>query len=189
MTRNDKAPIVETTGHEWDGIEELNNPLPRWWLWVLYATIVWGVGYTIAYPAWPLVNGATSGLLGYSTRGDVAAEIAAVEQARSGMMERLAAGGPDAAPAGPRAPGLRGGRGRLGVPGQLRAVPRLGRGGRAGGGLPQPPGRRLALGRHHHGRRPHGGPRRAERRLARRPLVADAGLRRDAGRARRSTRW
>jgi cytochrome c oxidase cbb3-type subunit 3 len=90
MTRNDKAPVVETTGHSWDGIEELNNPLPRWWLWVLYATIVWGVGYTIAYPAWPLVHGATAGLLGYSTRGAVAADIAAVEQARSGLMEKLA---------------------------------------------------------------------------------------------------
>ncbi len=90
MTRNDKAAAVETTGHEWDGIEELNNPLPRWWLWVFYATIVWGVGYTVAYPAWPLVSGATSGLLGYSTRGDVAADIASVEEARSGMMEKLA---------------------------------------------------------------------------------------------------
>ncbi|TNC64501.1 cytochrome-c oxidase, cbb3-type subunit III [Rubellimicrobium roseum] len=90
MTRNDKTPTVATTGHEWDGIEELNNPLPRWWLWVFYATIVWGVGYTIAYPAWPLVSGATAGLLGYSTRGDVAADIAGVEAGRAGMMEKLA---------------------------------------------------------------------------------------------------
>ncbi|EYD75674.1 Cytochrome c oxidase subunit CcoP [Rubellimicrobium mesophilum DSM 19309] len=92
MTRNDKnpSPGMETTGHDWDGIQEWNNPLPRWWLWMLYATIVWGVGYTIAYPAWPLVHGATSGLLGYSTRGAVAEEIAGVEQARSGMMEKLA---------------------------------------------------------------------------------------------------
>ena len=91
MTRNDKTPAVETTGHEWDGIEELNNPLPRWWLWALYATIVWGIWYTIAYPAWPLISSATGGYLGFSTRGDVAAEIAAVEQARSGMMDKLAA--------------------------------------------------------------------------------------------------
>lgn len=90
MTRNAKAPITETTGHEWDGIEELNNPLPRWWLWVLYATIVWGIGYVIAYPAWPLISQATPGLLGYSTRADGEAQVAAVEQARSGMMERLA---------------------------------------------------------------------------------------------------
>lgn len=92
MARNDKTPEpgVGTTGHEWDGIQEWDNPMPRWWLWTFYATIVWGVGYTIAYPAWPLVNSATAGLLGYSTRAAVAEDIAAVEQARSGMMERLA---------------------------------------------------------------------------------------------------
>ena len=65
---------VETTGHSWDGIEEYNNPLPRWWVWVFYATIVWGIGYSIAYPAWPLIKEATPGLLGASTRADVAAE-------------------------------------------------------------------------------------------------------------------
>lgn len=65
----------ETTGHSWDGIKEFNNPLPRWWLWTFYATIVWGIGYTIAYPAWPLINSATPGLLGFTTRGEVAEEI------------------------------------------------------------------------------------------------------------------
>ena len=58
---------VETTGHQWDGIEELNNPMPRWWVWTFYATIIWGIGYTIAFPAWPLVTQATPGLLGFST--------------------------------------------------------------------------------------------------------------------------
>ena len=66
-----------TTGHEWDGIEELNTPLPRWWLWTFYATIVWGVIYTIAYPAWPLISQATPGLLGFSTRAQVEQDIAA----------------------------------------------------------------------------------------------------------------
>ena len=56
---------VETTGHSWDGIQEFNNPLPRWWLWTFYLTIAWGIGYTIAYPAWPLINGATPGVLGF----------------------------------------------------------------------------------------------------------------------------
>lgn len=82
---------VETTGHSWDGIEEYNNPLPRWWVWVFYATIVWGIGYTIAYPAWPLVKGATPGLLGASTRADVAAEIAAVDAANAAIKEKLIA--------------------------------------------------------------------------------------------------
>ncbi len=82
---------VETTGHQWDGIEEYNNPLPRWWVWVFYATIVWGIGYTIAYPAWPLIKEATPGLLGASTRADVAAEIAAVDSANAAIKEKLVA--------------------------------------------------------------------------------------------------
>lgn len=82
---------VETTGHSWDGIEEYNNPLPRWWVWVFYATIVWGVGYTVAYPAWPLITGATPGLLGASTRADVAAEIAAVDAANAAIKDKLIA--------------------------------------------------------------------------------------------------
>lgn len=82
---------VETTGHSWDGIEEYNNPLPRWWVWVFYATIVWGIGYTVAYPAWPLITQATPGLLGASTRADVAAEIAAVDASNAAIKEKLIA--------------------------------------------------------------------------------------------------
>ena len=66
---------VETTGHEWDGIKELNNPLPRWWLWTFYGTIAWSVVYMILYPAIPLINGATPGVLGYSSRGELHKEV------------------------------------------------------------------------------------------------------------------
>ncbi len=79
-----------TTGHEWDGIEEWNNPLPRWWLWTFYITIIWGIGYTIAYPAWPLVDRATAGLLGYSSRAEVAERIAEAKAANAELTERLA---------------------------------------------------------------------------------------------------
>lgn len=85
----DDATGIETTGHDWDGIKELNNPLPRWWLWCLYLTIIWGIGYTIAYPAWPLINGATSGLLGYSTRGEVARDIAEFEASNAALEAKL----------------------------------------------------------------------------------------------------
>ena len=59
---------VGTTGHIWDGIEELNNPLPRWWLWTFYACIIWAVGYWFFYPAIPLVSSYTKGLLGWQSR-------------------------------------------------------------------------------------------------------------------------
>lgn len=66
---------VETTGHEWDGIKELDNPLPRWWLWIFYACIVYAIGYWILMPAWPGIHGYTHGLLGNSARATVAKDL------------------------------------------------------------------------------------------------------------------
>lgn len=91
MTRNDKSTEVETTGHSWDGIEEYNNPLPRWWLWTFYATIIWGLAYSFAYPAWPGLRHATAGLLGYSTRAEVAADIQRFADANAAIEAQLAA--------------------------------------------------------------------------------------------------
>jgi len=62
----DDVSGVETTGHEWDGLKELNNPLPRWWLWVFYVCILWSVWYFVVYPAWPVPGGATEGTAGYT---------------------------------------------------------------------------------------------------------------------------
>lgn len=90
MSKKDDDLDYETTGHEWDGIKEYNKPLPRWWLWTFYATIVWGVLYTIAYPAWPGIKEATPGILGFSTRAQVAEEIAAFEEANAGINTQLA---------------------------------------------------------------------------------------------------
>jgi len=90
MSKNTKKPEVETTGHSWDGIEELNNPLPRWWVWVFLATIVWGIWYSVAYPAWPGRNHATEGYKGFSTRGQVAEDIAAVDAANAPLLTALA---------------------------------------------------------------------------------------------------
>ena len=87
-----KAPgQVETTGHSWDGIEEYNNPLPRWWVWILYATIVWGIWYTIAYPAWPMLTQATQGYLNYDNRQAVAAEIKTFDDANAEIKAKLIA--------------------------------------------------------------------------------------------------
>jgi cytochrome c oxidase cbb3-type subunit 3 len=90
MSKKDDDLDYETTGHEWDGIKEYNKPLPRWWLWTFYATIVWGVLYTIAYPAWPGIKEATPGILGFSTRAQVAEEIARFEDANAGINAQLA---------------------------------------------------------------------------------------------------
>jgi len=87
----DDVSGVETTGHEWDGIRELNNPLPRWWLWTFYATIVWAVGYMFLYPAIPLIDGATKGYLGYSSRANVVADLADAKAAQGALLERIAA--------------------------------------------------------------------------------------------------
>jgi cytochrome c oxidase cbb3-type subunit 3 len=85
----DNISGTETTGHEWDGIKELNTPLPRWWLWTFYATIVWALGYVVLYPAIPLVTSATSGLLGYSSRAEVAREMADANVAKGGFVEKI----------------------------------------------------------------------------------------------------
>jgi len=83
-------PQVGTTGHEWDGIRELNTPLPRWWLWLFYATIIWSVGYWIVYPSWPLVSSYTTGVFNWHSRNTVASDLAALQAQRSAMMARLA---------------------------------------------------------------------------------------------------
>ena len=88
--RIDEPTGTETVGHEWDGIEELNTPLPRWWLWTFYLTIVFAIGYVIAYPAWPMIDRATSGVLGWSSRGDLAKDMSAADQARATLREQLA---------------------------------------------------------------------------------------------------
>ncbi|MYM56129.1 cytochrome-c oxidase, cbb3-type subunit III [Thalassovita mangrovi] len=81
---------IGTTGHSWDGIEELNTPLPRWWLWTFYACIAVAFVYSLAYPAWPGIHKASAGFMGWSTRGDVAAEIAAHEAQLGPINEKLA---------------------------------------------------------------------------------------------------
>jgi len=85
----DEHSGIETTGHEWDGIKELNNPLPRWWLIVFYICVIWSVGYWIVMPAWPGITGYTKGLRGHSERENVAADIAALDAERAEATRRL----------------------------------------------------------------------------------------------------
>ncbi|MGV8833700.1 MAG: cytochrome-c oxidase, cbb3-type subunit III [Devosia sp.] len=86
----DEFSGVSTTGHEWDGIKELNNPLPRWWLWTFYACIAFALTYSVFYPAWPFGSKATPGLLGYSSRAEFAATMDAVQTGNQAMLTQIA---------------------------------------------------------------------------------------------------
>lgn len=87
----DELSGVETTGHEWDGIRELNNPMPRWWVWTFYLTILWAIGYTIAYPAWPMISGATKGMLGFSSREELAQTVKVATDKQKVFLDKIAA--------------------------------------------------------------------------------------------------
>jgi cytochrome c oxidase cbb3-type subunit 3 len=86
----DAVTGTATTGHVWDGIQELNTPLPRWWLWMLYMTIVWAIGYWIVYPAWPLVASYSKGVFGWQSRDAVSHELGELKTLRAPMNAKLA---------------------------------------------------------------------------------------------------
>ncbi|MGZ3410809.1 MAG: cytochrome-c oxidase, cbb3-type subunit III [Xanthobacteraceae bacterium] len=86
----DPVTGATTTGHEWDGLQELNIPLPRWWLWIFYATIVWAIGYWIVYPAWPMLTSYSKGALGWQSRDAVVADLIELKAKRGPLMEKLA---------------------------------------------------------------------------------------------------
>lgn len=81
---------TQTTGHVWDGIRELNTPLPRWWLWTFYACIVWAVLYWFVYPAWPLIGGYTQGMLGWHARSAVVEDLKELQAVRAPMNDKIA---------------------------------------------------------------------------------------------------
>lgn len=89
--RVDEPTGTEFVGHEWDGIEELDTPMPRWWVWCFYLTILWGIGYMVLYPAWPMLNQGTEGALGWTSRGQLAQEMSDADIARQSFHEQLAA--------------------------------------------------------------------------------------------------
>ncbi len=80
----DELSGVDTTGHEWDGIRELNNPMPRWWVWTFCVTIAWAVGYAFLYPSIPMVTSATRGYLNFSSRAALQQDL---EQSKTAQMK------------------------------------------------------------------------------------------------------
>jgi cytochrome c oxidase cbb3-type subunit 3 len=91
--RPDFDPVTgtTTTGHVWDGIRELNTPLPRWWLWLFYATILWSVGYWIVYPSWPLLSSYTTGAFHWQSRNAVLSDLEGLKAQRGPLADKLAA--------------------------------------------------------------------------------------------------
>ena len=87
----DQATGTAMVGHEWDGIEELDTPLPRWWLWTFYATIVFALGYVLLYPAIPMLHAASTGLLGWTSRGMLATEMAEEHDRHRALRAAIAA--------------------------------------------------------------------------------------------------
>lgn len=85
----DQVSGTETTGHEWDGIKELNTPLPRWWLWTFYASCLWALAYWVVMPAWPLIGSYTKGVIGYSSREQLAETMAAARAAQAVYLDRI----------------------------------------------------------------------------------------------------
>jgi cytochrome c oxidase cbb3-type subunit 3 len=88
--RIDEPTGTQTVGHEWDGIEELDTPMPRWWVISFWATIIWGLAYVVLYPAIPMVNSATKGVLNWSSRADLDAELKAETLRRAPITNALA---------------------------------------------------------------------------------------------------
>ena len=97
----EKPNDVGTTGHSWDGIQELNNPLPRWWVWTFYVTILFSLGYVIAFPAWPMITRATQGVIGTNQRLNVAADIETWNDKNAPIREKLVAADVNAIPNDP----------------------------------------------------------------------------------------
>jgi cytochrome c oxidase cbb3-type subunit 3 len=80
---------TDTTGHEWDGIKELNTPLPKWWLYTFYASILFALVYVVLYPAIPGFNGHTAGMLGWSKRAELDGQIAAARARQADFVQRI----------------------------------------------------------------------------------------------------
>jgi cytochrome c oxidase cbb3-type subunit 3 len=79
--------VGDVTGHKWDeNLEEYNNPLPRWWLWLFYITLVFGIGYLVLYPG----LGKIPGVLGWTQQGQYEKEMAAAEETYGPLFAKYA---------------------------------------------------------------------------------------------------
>lgn len=92
QTQQSQPKAVQTTGHAWDGdLQEFNNPLPRWWLWSFYATVVFAIIYWIWYPAWPIADSYTKGI-GTVTYQSDGKEVTTHWNTRAELIEEMQTG-------------------------------------------------------------------------------------------------
>lgn len=91
MNKKLEKQEVKTTGHEWDGIEEYNNPLPRWWLWTFVICIIWALGYVVLYPAIPMGKDFSKGTLGWNQYNNLDKKIAEADEAKQSFNDQISA--------------------------------------------------------------------------------------------------
>ncbi|MCE9507969.1 MAG: cytochrome-c oxidase, cbb3-type subunit III [Alphaproteobacteria bacterium] len=85
----DAVSGIETTGHEWDGLKELNNPAPRWWLWIFVLTVIWSAWYWVVYPAWPTLAGWTAGKYGWTQHQELKSSQEEITTLKGKLLERV----------------------------------------------------------------------------------------------------
>ncbi len=91
MDKHNKPQQGADTGHEWDGIRELTNPPPRWWMIALHASWIWCVIYFILYPSIPLIHDSTKGILGWTMIKEYKEAVAENEAVKAPYMKKVAA--------------------------------------------------------------------------------------------------
>jgi len=134
-TKAEKDAVTgqQIRGHAWDGIHELDTPLPKWWLYVLYATILWSAVYVVLYPSIPGLDGYVRGTLGYSSRTELADRVAEAQAAQAGFRERIAAADMAAIAADPELAGFAAAGGRAAFANNCATCHGQGGAGRPGG--------------------------------------------------------
>jgi len=85
--KRDQQSTEQTTGHDFDGIEEYDNPLPAWWFYMFVITIVWGVGYLVIYPG----MGNYPGLLGWTQLTQHEREVSRADAEYGALRDRYLA--------------------------------------------------------------------------------------------------
>ena len=91
MAENNNPEDAKDTGHVWDGIRELTNPIPRWWMISFHISWIWCILYILLYPSIPLIDGSTKGLLGWTQVKELKEAVAENDAIKAPYMKKLSA--------------------------------------------------------------------------------------------------